>query len=74
MVTRRAREGLHELLATNVRIMRASRRWSQEELAAEAGLHRTQVGAIERAEKDIRLSTLERLVAAFRATPADLLS
>ena len=34
---------------------------SQEELAARAGLHRTYIGMIERAEKNITLGSIEKI-------------
>lgn len=73
MVTRRDRESLKELLATHVRLERSRRDWTQEDLAEAASLHRTQVGAIERGEKDIRLSTLEKLSVALSLAPDELL-
>ena len=38
---------------------------SQEELAARADLHRTYIGMIERAEKNITLENIERLAKAL---------
>jgi transcriptional regulator with XRE-family HTH domain len=73
MAARRKRESLQELLATNVRINRRLRRWTQEDLAERALLHRTQVGAIERGEKDVRLSTLEKLGHALEVSASDLI-
>lgn len=64
---------LRDVLATNVRQLRKSRGWSQEELADAADLHRTQVGAIERAEKDVRLETLAKMGAAFDVAPHELI-
>lgn len=73
MVAGRGRESLKELLATNVRLRRHALGWSQEGLADAAGLHRTQVGSIERGEKDVRLGTLEKLAAAFGMAPFELI-
>lgn len=36
--------------------------WSQEELAERAGVHRTYIGMIERAEKNITLTNIEKIV------------
>lgn len=52
---------LHQRLARVVRRLREERGWSQEELAARCGLHRTYVGAIERGEYNITVNTLERI-------------
>lgn len=38
---------------------------SQEELAARAGLHRTYIGMIERAEKNITLENIEKIATAL---------
>ena len=45
-------------LGERVRRLREQRGWSQEGFAHEGGLGRSFAGAIERGEKDVRLSTL----------------
>jgi transcriptional regulator with XRE-family HTH domain len=60
---------LRDVLATNLRRRRADLHLSQEALADEAGLHRTFVGAVERAERNISLDNIERLAKAL-ALPA----
>ena len=57
-----------------IRLLRVSRRWSQETLAEIAGLDRTFVGAVERAERNITLATAEKLAKAFDLMVADLLT
>lgn len=52
-------------LGKRVRELRSERKWSQEELAHQSGLARSFTGAIERGEKDIRLSTLLKLTNTF---------
>ncbi len=66
-------EQLLHTLAVNVRTLRHSRNLSQEQLAVESGLHRTYVGAVERAERNVSLSSLEALSGALFVSPADLL-
>jgi transcriptional regulator with XRE-family HTH domain len=61
------------VLATNLRLLRNERGWSQEDLAAEAGLHRTFVGAVERAERNISLDNIEKLAGALRVEAWSLL-
>lgn len=46
---------------------------SQEELAGTAGLHRTYVGMIERAERNITLANAERFSSALGIKLSDLL-
>ncbi len=48
-----------------VRELRLSLGLSQEELAARAGVHRTYVGMVERAEKNITLENIEKLANAL---------
>ncbi len=44
---------------------RLKRDLSQEELAERAGVHRTYIGMIERAEKNITLSNIEKIALAL---------
>jgi transcriptional regulator with XRE-family HTH domain len=64
---------LREVLAANLRRRRAELGLSQEDLAHEAGLHRTFVGAVERSERNISLDNIERLAAALKVDPWELL-
>ncbi len=45
---------------------------SQEELAFRAGMHRTYIGMIERAERNITLSNIKKLADALQLTIKDL--
>jgi len=60
-------------VAATVRKLRKARGWSQEEFAAKCQLHRTYVGAIERAEENLTLGTLDKLAKALQVQPAQLL-
>jgi transcriptional regulator with XRE-family HTH domain len=64
---------LRQVLATNLRLLRNAKGWSQEDLAGEAGLHRTFVGAVERAERNISIDNIERLAAALSVEAWSLL-
>ena len=44
---------------------------SQEELASRAGLHRTYIGMIERAEKNITLENIEKIAKALDLNISD---
>lgn len=65
---------LRRIVADNVRRLRRGLKMSQEDLAAEAQLHRTYVGAIERAERNLSLDNVERLALALKVKPADLMA
>jgi transcriptional regulator with XRE-family HTH domain len=58
----------------NVRAARKAKGWTQEDLAHESGLATVQVSRIERGVREIRLTTLLRLLHALEMTPNDLLS
>lgn len=55
-----------------IRELRNSLGISQEELADKAGLHRTYIGMIERAEKNITLINIEKIANALEVTINDL--
>ena len=52
-------------LARRVRLMRIARGWSQEVLAGLSGLHRTYIGSVERAERNISLDNIEKIARAL---------
>lgn len=62
-----------QILAANLRALRAVRGWSQEDLALEAELHRTFVAHVERGVRNISLDNIERLARALRVQVCDLL-
>jgi transcriptional regulator with XRE-family HTH domain len=57
----------------NVRRARHERGWTQEDLSARTGLAVVQISRIERGKREIRLTTLVRLLDAFRLPPEALL-
>lgn len=57
-----------------VREKRIEQGLSQEELAVKAGVHRTYIGMIERAEKNITLSNIEKVAKALDIPITDLIN
>jgi len=55
-----------------VRDERAKLGLSQEELAGRAGVHRTYIGMIERAEKNITLENIEKIAKALKISIAEI--
>jgi transcriptional regulator with XRE-family HTH domain len=70
---RKIDEGVQNALGERVRRLREKRDWSQEEFAAQSGLHRTWVGSIERAERGTTLLTLLMIARSFDMTVSELL-
>lgn len=56
-----------------VRKIRLEQNLSQEELADRAGVHRTYIGMIERAEKNITLENIEKIAKALKVSPKELI-
>ena len=56
-----------------VREIRKEKGLSQEELSFKADLHRTYIGMIERAEKNITLINIEKIANALEISISDLL-
>jgi transcriptional regulator with XRE-family HTH domain len=65
---------LTERFGANVRQAREDRDWTQEDLSGETGLAVVQVSRIERGKREIRLSTLVRLLDGLEIEPDVLLS
>jgi len=56
-----------------VRELRKEKELSQEELADKAGLHRTYIGMIERGEKNITLTNIEKIAKALAISIKELM-
>lgn len=51
---------------------RLKQKLSQEQLASKTGVHRTYIGMIERAEKNITLETIEKIAKALNLSIFDI--
>jgi transcriptional regulator with XRE-family HTH domain len=65
---------VRRLLARNVKRFRLEKGWSQEELADQAGLHRTYVSGVERGVRNPTITIVAALAKALGVTPAELLA
>lgn len=63
-----------EVLALNMIRLRGLRAWSQDELALEAGLHRTFIAHVERQKRNISLDNIERIATALQVPIHELLT
>ena len=63
-----------KILAANVHRLRRERGWSQEALAAQAGIHRNYMGSVERAERNVAIDNICRLAWALGVDVRELLS
>jgi len=61
-----------EKFGEKVRTQRLKLGLSQEKLAVKAGVHRTYIGMIERAEKNITLENIEKIAKALGMKPSEL--
>jgi transcriptional regulator with XRE-family HTH domain len=59
-------------LGDRIRKLRSRKGWSQEEFAAISGLHRTYIGAVERGEENLTISTIHTLAKTLDTTIAQL--
>ena len=60
-------------LGANLRAARKELGLSQEQVAERSGVHATEVSRIEAGKRDPRVSTVERLAAAVKLKPGQLL-
>jgi transcriptional regulator with XRE-family HTH domain len=65
---------VRRLLARNLKRLRTEKGWSQEELADQAGLHRTYVSGVERGIRNPTITIVATLAKALGVTPGELLA
>jgi len=64
---------IKQRLAKNIRKFRIEKGWSQEDLAFEAGIHRTYISDLERGARNPTISVIEKLAMALGAKVGELL-
>ena len=69
-----AKPDLRDVLAGNIRAYRQQHGVSQDEFAAQCGVHRTYVGSVERCERNVTLATLELFAKTMECSVPELLS
>ncbi len=69
----KTKSSARRIFAENLRKARLAKKLSQEDLAELSGLHRTYVGSVERAERNVSIENMERLSAAVSVSLPDLL-
>lgn len=66
-------KSLRQVLANNIKVLRAQEKVSQEDFAALCGLHRTYISDIERCNRNVSIDNIEKIAAAFHITASELL-
>ena len=74
MSLRKPSSNLTQILAENLRLLRHQKGLTQEKLSELCGIHRTYVGSVERAERNVTLSTLEVFAKALHVSVPILLT
>ena len=69
-----AKPDLRDVLSENIRAYRQKNGVSQDEFAAQCGVHRTYVGSVERCERNVTLATLELFSKTMGCSVPELLS
>ena len=64
---------LRDVLAKNMRRLRAARGLSQEALAHESGINRTYLSGVERSERNVSIDNISRIAKGLQVEPWKLL-
>ncbi len=74
MPVKRTHKGpLRDILAKNMRRLRAARSLTQEALAFDCGINRTYLSAVERAERNVSIDNIARIARGLHVEPWKLL-
>lgn len=68
------RGSAREILAANMKMLRAEQKLSQEDLALECDLHRTFIAHVERGARNISIDNIEKIANALHVTVGQLLT
>ena len=63
---------IKQAVGKRIQSLRKAKKLSQEELAEQAGIHRTYMGAVERGEKNATIETLQKIATALGVKVGDL--
>lgn len=69
---KKSKPDIRERFGFAIKARREELAWTQEDLAAQAGIHRTYLSDIERGSRNVSLLNIERLAAALGLTIAEL--
>jgi transcriptional regulator with XRE-family HTH domain len=72
-VKRTHKGALRDVLAKNMRRLRAARGFSQEGLAHECGINRTHLSSVERSERNVSIDNIARIAEGLSVEPWTLL-
>lgn len=67
------RRSAREILAANMKMLRAEQKLSQEDLALECDLHRTFIAHVERGARNISIDNIEKIANALGVSVSQLL-
>jgi transcriptional regulator with XRE-family HTH domain len=62
-----------KILGANIRHLRKVKGLSQEQLADDAGIHRTYIGAVERGERNVSLDNIVAIARGLKVRASELL-
>lgn len=68
------RRSAREILAANMKMLRAEQKLSQEDLALECELHRTFIAHVERGARNISIDNIEKISNALHVSVGQLLT
>lgn len=74
MGAKRVKRSARQTFAANMRRLRMSAGYSQEDLAELCGLHRNYVGSVERGERNVSIDNMEAIAVGLKTSVAVLVT